>query len=112
LIEPDLLSAAIRKASSTSSSALELLRAEGEGEWEDVALSEYALKEGVVQRMVRKDEWKLIYHWKESFTSEPGLRQHSNDEILEADPVLLVGRAIVTLNADLVVGGCGQLTSL
>ena len=42
MIEPDLLSAAIRKASSTSSSALELLRAEGEGEWEDVALSEYA----------------------------------------------------------------------
>ena len=47
-----------------------------------------------------------------SFTSEPGLRQPSNDEIVEANPVLLVGRPIVTLNADLVVGGCGQLTSL
>ena len=62
-------------------SALELLRAEGEGEWEDVALSEYALKEGVVQRMVRKDEWKLIYHWKE----RPQLFNVAEDRLEQTD---------------------------
>ena len=42
-------------------SALSLLRT-GTGDWEDVALSEYVMYEGVTQRMVRQDEWKLIYH--------------------------------------------------
>ena len=65
-------------------SALELLRApagESEGEWEDVALSEYALKEGVVQRMVRKDEWKLIYHHKE----RPQLFNLAEDRLEQTD---------------------------
>ena len=44
--------------------ALELLRT-GRGDWEDVAFSEYALREGQVQRMVRRGPWKLIYHWQE-----------------------------------------------
>jgi choline-sulfatase len=44
--------------------ALELLRT-GAGAWEDLAFSEYALREGQVQRMVRRGRWKLIYHWKE-----------------------------------------------
>ena len=41
--------------------ALALLRGEAV-DWEDVALSEYALQEGFVQRMARQGEWKLIYH--------------------------------------------------
>ena len=41
--------------------ALPMLRGE-EVEWEDVTLSEYAMQEGPIQRMVRKDNWKLIYH--------------------------------------------------
>ena len=45
-------------------SALELLRT-GQGDWEDVAFSEYALREGQVQRMVRRGPWKLVYHWRE-----------------------------------------------
>ena len=39
-----------------------LLRGESH-DWEDEALSEYALQEGIVQRMVRRERWKLIYHW-------------------------------------------------
>ena len=35
------------------------------GDWEDVAFSEYALREGQVQRMVRRGPWKLVYHWRE-----------------------------------------------
>jgi choline-sulfatase len=42
-------------------SALDLLKT-GSGDWEDVAFSEYCLYEGVTQRMIRQDEWKLIYH--------------------------------------------------
>ena len=34
-------------------------------DWEDVAFSEYALREGQVQRMVRHGPWKLVYHWRE-----------------------------------------------
>ena len=44
--------------------ALELLRT-GRGDWSDTAFSEYALREGQVQRMVRRGPWKLIYHWQE-----------------------------------------------
>ena len=33
--------------------------------WEGVAFSEYALQEGPVQRMIRKQEWKLVYHHNE-----------------------------------------------
>ena len=44
--------------------ALELLRT-GQGDWSDTAFSEYALREGQVQRMVRRGSWKLIYHWRE-----------------------------------------------
>ena len=43
-------------------SALKLLRNPAVGNWEDLAFSEYAMHEGVVQRMVRMDQWKLIYH--------------------------------------------------
>ena len=46
-----------------------------------MALSEYALKEGVVQRMVRKDEWKLIYHWKE----RPQLFNVAEDRLEQTD---------------------------
>ena len=45
-------------------SALELLRT-GRGDWEDIAFSEYALREGQVQRMVRRGPWKFVYHWRE-----------------------------------------------
>jgi len=45
-------------------SALDLLKT-GKGDWEGVAFSEYALYEGAVQRMIRQDEWKLIYHHKQ-----------------------------------------------
>ena len=42
-------------------SALDLLKGSSP-DWDDVAFSEYSLYEGAVQRMIRQDEWKLIYH--------------------------------------------------
>ena len=82
-------------------SALELLRT-GRGDWEDVAFSEYALREGQVQRMVRRGPWKLIYHWREC----PQLFN------LEEDPHEQVDRAtdpnyreLVTELTDLVLDG-------
>ena len=46
-------------------SLLPLLEPSGEGaaaSWEDVAFAEYCMYEGVAQRMVRRDRWKLVYH--------------------------------------------------
>lgn len=44
-------------------SLLPLLRGET-NRWEDVAFSEYCMYEGHYQRMIRQDDWKLIYHHK------------------------------------------------
>jgi choline-sulfatase len=70
-------------------SALELLRAGG-GDWEDLAFSEYALYEGAVQRMVRRDEWKLVYYHRQptqlfNLTEDPQeLMDRSNDSSCQA----------------------------
>jgi len=41
--------------------AIPMFRGE-DNDWDDVAISEYAIQEGSVQRMVRKNNWKFIYH--------------------------------------------------
>ena len=33
-----------------------------EGAWEDIAFSEYCTNEGAQQRMVRREEWKMVYY--------------------------------------------------
>ena len=42
-------------------SALELLRGQSD-DWEDLAISEFCTEEGCLQRMIRRDEWKLNYY--------------------------------------------------
>ena len=44
--------------------AIPMLRGEDDN-WDDIAISEYAIQEGSIQRMVRKDNWKFIYHHEE-----------------------------------------------
>ena len=44
--------------------ALGLLRGETTA-WEDLAFSEYGLYEGAVQRMIRHNQWKLVYYWQQ-----------------------------------------------
>ena len=61
-------------------SALDLLRT-GSGDWEDVAFSEYCLYEGVTQRMIRQDDWKLIYHHQQP----PQLFNLKEDPLEESD---------------------------
>ena len=31
-------------------------------DWDDVAISEYCIYEGHYQRMIRQDDWKLVYY--------------------------------------------------
>ena len=42
-------------------SLLDLLRGEV-NDWDDVAISEYCIYEGHYQRMIRQDDWKLVYY--------------------------------------------------
>ena len=61
-------------------SALPLLKGDCQ-DWEDVAFSEYSLYEGAVQRMIRQDEWKLIYYHEQP----PQLYNLNEDPLEETD---------------------------